>query len=270
MPDFTPVVFDETKTWGTDVSFYQDDNGTPQGINFAKMKAEGAKFVYIRAGQNLWKDPDFETNVTNARAAGLPWGSYWYLDCRVSIRAQAKIFGDLMTQWKPDLLPAVDFEQKEKYLINGTWKRLELSDLSAFLTYFKEYYVLIKKPLIYTGFWFWKERGSLAASWKEYPLWIANYGVEKPNIPAPWADYKMWQFTESGPGKRLGVESNAIDMNYMNGELPWVFAPPAPPPPPNPEDIMYNVHTEVPFKVIVNVATIDPNAKITAEIKRDP
>lgn len=46
---------------GTDVSFYQDDPQTPQGINFPKMR-QAAEFVIVRAGQNLWVDPDFKLN----------------------------------------------------------------------------------------------------------------------------------------------------------------------------------------------------------------
>jgi hypothetical protein len=38
-------------------------------------------------------------------------------------------------------------------------------------------------------------------------------------IPLPWTSYHLWQFAETGPGKELGVESNAIDMNYWGGDL---------------------------------------------------
>jgi hypothetical protein len=47
---------------GPDVSFYQDDPQTPQGIDFVKMRRAGAGYIIIRAGQNLWGDRDFKAN----------------------------------------------------------------------------------------------------------------------------------------------------------------------------------------------------------------
>jgi hypothetical protein len=41
--------------FGPDVSFYQDDPGTPQEINFERMNLT-TDFVIVRAGQNLWAD----------------------------------------------------------------------------------------------------------------------------------------------------------------------------------------------------------------------
>ena len=66
---------------GPDVSFYQDLEETPEKIDFVKMQ-KTANFVIIRAGQNLWPDPDFEYNWTEAKKAGLPRGSYWFYDSR--------------------------------------------------------------------------------------------------------------------------------------------------------------------------------------------
>ncbi len=219
MANFTPVTFDETKTFGPDVSFYQDDNGTPQGIDFNKMKARGAKFVIIRAGQNTWADPDFATSWKAAYYAGIPRGAYWYLDVRSTPKSQAKIYADMLRPNAGEIVPTVDFEQAAIY--DG--KKLSWGHLYDFMQYFQDYLPLPEPMMIYTGPYFWKERGQTAPSWLKHPLWIAHYGVEKPMIPAPWREYKMWQFTESGPGKSFGVESNAIDLNYVNGDLPWLY-----------------------------------------------
>lgn len=221
MPLFTPMVINKDLAHGPDVSFYQDDNGTPRGIDFNKMKSAGASFVIIRAGQNTWADPDFAENWKNANMAGMPRGAYWYLDVRASMRAQAKIYADLLRSDPGEIVPTVDFEQQAIY--DG--KKLGVNDLQAFLVYFDEYLKLDQKLMVYTGPYFWKERGSTDAKWRQHPLWIANYKVSEPVVPAPWNGYKLWQFTESGPGKEYGVESNAIDMNYLRGELPWINKP---------------------------------------------
>ena len=44
-----------------DISFWQDDPTTPQGIDFQKM-AQMTRGVIIRAGQNLWEDVKFKTS----------------------------------------------------------------------------------------------------------------------------------------------------------------------------------------------------------------
>lgn len=62
-------------TQGIDVSRYQGV------IDFNKVKAAGIKFVIIQAGYGRYisqKDPYFEQNYKNAKAAGLNVGAYWY------------------------------------------------------------------------------------------------------------------------------------------------------------------------------------------------
>ena len=48
-----------------------------------------------------------------------------------------------------------------------------------------------------------------------YPLWIANYGVQEPNIPAPWTSYSAWQHTSSG---RVPGINGPVDLD-------WVYDP---------------------------------------------
>lgn len=60
---------------GIDVSQYQGN------IDFKKVKKAGVNFVIIRAGYGRdisQKDPYFEQNYKNAKAAGLNVGAYWY------------------------------------------------------------------------------------------------------------------------------------------------------------------------------------------------
>ena len=66
---------------GPDVSFYEDDPETPQGIDYVKMRAS-AGYVIIRTGQNIWVDSDFKLNWREAKLAGIPRGAYWFYDSR--------------------------------------------------------------------------------------------------------------------------------------------------------------------------------------------
>ena len=77
---------------GCDVSFYQDNDTTPQKIDFAKMRAAGAEFVILRGGQNTWEDEDFRDYVAQAKGHFAAWGSYWFYDSRSSPASQARLW----------------------------------------------------------------------------------------------------------------------------------------------------------------------------------
>lgn len=211
---------DDQRVWGPDVSFYQDENETARGIDFNKMKAEGADFVFIRAGQWNWVDPDFQTNWAAAKEAGLLRGAYWFLDARGSANSQANLFKSLLAGDPGELRPVVDYEHETTQLIKD--KKGKTKSVPLYLTT-KQLYGFLEtlnwpvKPIIYTGYYYWQDHGAKDAVFAEYPLWLAQYKVEKPQIPAPWKTWMFWQFTETGHGRVLGAESNAIDLNYFNG-----------------------------------------------------
>jgi GH25 family lysozyme M1 (1,4-beta-N-acetylmuramidase) len=74
--------------------------------------------------------------------------------------------------------------------------------------------------IIYTSQGFWNEFGSKSNYYAGKELWVANYKVDKPNIPSPFTKWLFWQFTENGNGELYGVnkyEERAVDLNYFNG-----------------------------------------------------
>ena len=210
--------------WGTDISFYQDDNATPQQIDFAKMFAAGCAFTIIRAGQNLWQDQDFFNNWNSAKGI-MPRGAYFYLDVRASIRQQAKILADALREDPGDLPPAIDFEQISTSKVNGEVQQLKISHLDGFDIYLKEYLPTVRTPTIYTGHYYWIEHGSTDIRFAKRRLWMARYGADRPLIPPPWKEneWTFWQFTDKGDGKRLGAESLNIDLNYFNGSVVQLY-----------------------------------------------
>jgi len=206
------------KIIGPDVSFYQDDPATPQGIDFVKMR-ELASYVIIRAGQNRWADRDVKRNWATAKSSGLPRGAYWFYDSRVPPQEQAELWVSLLANDLGELPLFSDFEDSYGGAY-GKWK-----DWYDFLERLKSQ-APNKELAIYTAYYYWKERtlgaGIPIASlnyFKQYPLWIANYGVTKPLIPLPWTEWTFWQFTAHGDGTLYGVESKNIDLNYFNGDL---------------------------------------------------
>jgi len=54
------------------------------------------------------------------------------------------------------------------------------------------------------------------------PLWVANYGVDRPRVPAPWTSWAAWQWT---PGYRdPAIRSGAVDDSYV-ADLPALTVP---------------------------------------------
>lgn len=202
---------------GPDVSFYQDDPGTPQEIDFTRMN-QSSDFVIIRAGQNLWVDSDFKNNWRRAKEAGLPRGSYWFYDSRADPRQQAELWVNLLNGDMGELPLFLDLEEAYRGPFTGWthWKTCleRLRNL-----------VGSKEIGIYTAFHYWNSNAPFSQPneleyFHRYPLWIANYGVTQPMVPRPWStnEWIFWQFTASGDGPGYGVESLEIDLNYFNGD----------------------------------------------------
>lgn len=198
---------------GPDVSFYQDNNNTPQQINFNQMRTAGADFVIIRAGQNTWADPDFAYNWKAAKAAGLPRGAYWFYDSRATPISQAKLFASLIVNDLPELGAWLDLEETYGGSYQG-WQnwRLCLESLR----------ISLPRVGIYTAPFYWMERrpstSEALSFFKSFELWIAHYNVTTPLIPGPWTSAVFWQYGTPALGIQYGCESVEIDMNYFNGD----------------------------------------------------
>jgi len=72
--------------------------------------------------------------------------------------------------------------------------------------------------MLYTSPGYWAEYGSTDSYWRQFPLWLAHYGVTLPTIPKPWLAYTFWQYTDSGDGLRFGAESKELDMDVFAGD----------------------------------------------------
>jgi lysozyme len=214
------MIFNNCNLIVPDISFWQDDNSTPNGIDFAAMKAAGAVGVIIRAGQNSWLDSDFHTNWNAAKAAGLPRGSYWFYDSRTEPAKQANQWHAAIGNDLPELGLWADLEESYNgpYQGEGNCKQFAL----AVGAYFPR-----TMQGVYTAAWWWSDtqrRMVDDAFWGAYPLWNAQYGVSSSfvAVPRPWQNRQdkivFWQFTASGDGAKYGVESKEIDLNLFNGD----------------------------------------------------
>lgn len=202
-----------------DISAWQDDITTPQGIDFQKMKAGGARAVIHRATFGMSKDRIFDTCWENGYKAGLTQGAYGFLIEGPSPVEQAQKYIEVVNPHR-DINPIADFE---KYYDNsaGVWRYPSISALRIYCDVLEKHFGV--PPIIYTGKYYWQDYGSKDAWWKRFWLWIAQYQVQEPKLPLPWTEYLIWQHSDKGPaglpyGKELGVESTQIDSNWFNGD----------------------------------------------------
>jgi len=203
---------------GPDVSFYQDNDYTPDKINFQLMRNRGADFVFMRVGQNTWIDPDWKDyEQASKKVDGLLRGSYWFYDSRNTIQSQTGIYWNNIKDASLDIMPVMDFEKHSvKYIPSSRWSRtFFLSLIKEFLDrmdqHWGDYSMLYTNP----G---WLHYLQPLPDWlTKHPLWIAYYGAEQYINLWGYPEWKFWQHTYKGDGLYWGVESKQIDLNIYNG-----------------------------------------------------
>jgi len=159
----------------------------------------------------------FVENYTAAKEKGIKVSAYQWLypGNKVSTRKQAQTLTDLLKQYPLDFGPFIDFEWTT---YGGKPANPGASDLYGMLEYFNGlngWY-----PGIYTAKGYWDQYGNAETYWQDKILWVANYGVTSPAVPAPWTNWTLWQYTPSGPAEEYGVDpafQKGIDLNRFNG-----------------------------------------------------
>ncbi len=218
---------------GVDVSFWQDNNATPEQINFFKTRSAGANFVFVRCCQDIYPDPDFEYNWRQSKAAGLLRGAYHFLDYRVSAKRQVDFFIAQLRADPGELPPVLDIERHPQWALPPAANLHAM--VKVFVTELENAFG--RKPLIYTNPAMIQYSLNPVPAWMtEYPLWIAHYGVSEPGRFNPWRNWVFWQYTDKGDGLQFGMESLGLDMNLFNGseqELRTWAGVGTPPPPDN-------------------------------------
>jgi len=224
---------------GCDVSSYQDDDRTLPQIDFVKMKNAGAKFVYIRASQSLWKDPDFDYNWSEAKKAGLARGaycffSYWENRNSRGPKQQAKFFADLLQADPGELPPMMDYEQPNATFPPLPAQAVRWQDIQSFGDVVDQ--ATGRTCGLYCNGSFLKVLQPFPAWLTKKPLWIAAWPLVPAGktaeevIAAGWKpatagwDWTIWQYSSNGSGPKYGVESLSVDMDYFNGDEPELAA----------------------------------------------
>ena len=209
---------------GIDVSRFQG------AIDWAAVKASGVKFAFVQASRgtgfdcdvvpdNCGQDLYYATNYAAAKANGIRVGPYHrvFIDpepleaLRADARLEADTFTSMVGSLQPgDLRPALDVESP---FDGATTVQVRV--------WIKTWIARVKKtlgstPIIYTNNTSWSATGNTTKfAAKGYPLWVANFDVKTPLVPASnWAGrgWSIWQYTSSGTVPGI---SGRVDMNRL-------------------------------------------------------
>ena len=183
-------------------------------VDFAKAKAAGASFAFIKASQQV-ADAKFTINWKNSKGI-LPRGAYHYLDWRMSEILQANLFCSLLAGDPGELPPVLDLEMNPAP--SGVMPNIVQSRAMNFLAAVEK--ATGKIPMIYTGYYYWVQWGSQSAGWSHYPLWLPWYATENViKSPPPWKNWTFWQYTDRADGEMFGCQSKGVDMSFFNGTV---------------------------------------------------
>ncbi|MDX2089895.1 MAG: GH25 family lysozyme [Kofleriaceae bacterium] len=203
---------------GIDVSYYQGN------IDWTKVAADGVKYAFIRVSDGLnYPDSKFATYWPQAKANGILRGAYqFFRPAQDPIEQANLLLQRIGTQEPGDLPPVIDVEAD-----GGLAPETVAAKVKQWIDHVEA--ATGVKPIIYTGFYFWRDEVGAPAFGADYPLWHAQYTTaDCPNIPPPWTSWAFWQFTDSG---RVNGIAGPVDTNRFNGtytDLAALTGPAAP------------------------------------------
>ena len=192
---------------GIDVSRYQ------RRVDWRRVKKMQVgdiriEFAFIKAteGSSL-KDPEFENNWENARAAGIIRGAYHYFLPNISPKDQANKFVKTVRLNSGDLPPVVDVEETR-----GMSKTQIQKYTKTFLNLLENHYKI--RPILYTNRDFYKRYFADHEDFKGYRFWIAHYYVTNFNMPGD-EQWHFWQHSDRG---NVNGIKERVDFNVFNGD----------------------------------------------------
>jgi lysozyme len=188
---------------GIDVSHYSG------AIDWKAVAAQRPAFVYLKATEGIdVADPSFAEHWRQLGELGIPRGAYHFYVTEDDPEQQARFFLSVARPATGDLPPVVDVET----LGHGT--------TGSPAPGLRRYLDLVERetgrvPVIYTGPRFWNSH--FDGSFARYQLWVAEYGVAEPTLPAGWTEWLLWQF--QGDAAIPGVEKT-VDRSRLRAGVP--------------------------------------------------
>lgn len=191
---------------GVDVSHHNDD------VDWLKVRKARYSFAFLKASEGVtYTDPTFSRNRDRAAAAGLYVGAYHFYRTTSGAAEQANHFCDVVSAMRHgELPPVLDIEDESQ------WRKLSSDEAMALVT---TWLATVRSrlgvaPLVYASPSFIDDILANAPKLTDFGLWLANYNVATPTVPAPWSRWVFWQYTEHG---RVDGISTDADLNRFNG-----------------------------------------------------
>jgi lysozyme len=198
---------------GVDTSSYQyEEGGRPTPINWRAARGDGVRFAYLKAteGQDYIDPPFKRAELKEAVKAGVAVGAYHFLRPRSDRKGAreaawfTQVVGQAGAVGEGYLRPMLDVEVTTldaagtcRYV--GSFLRLVRKNLGV-------------KAIVYTTPGFARSYFSDCGWLGKYQLWVAHIGVDRPEVPAPWSRYAIWQHTWTG--SVAGIVGD-VDLNVM-------------------------------------------------------
>jgi lysozyme len=219
---------------GIDVSRFQ------QQIDWPAVADEGIRFAFLQASRGsggdctvrpnqCGLDGSYDFNYAQAKAAGIRVGPYHRAfvggsgpaEVKADARAEAAVFlAEVAELDQGDLRPALDMETPFEDLTATElriWARTWLKRVG---------HALHTKPIIYTNNSSWSALANPTSFARAgHPLWVANWNVPKPLVPAAnWAgeSWRVWQ--HSSDGAVAGIHGR-VDLDWLRGGWRGVSVP---------------------------------------------
>jgi len=196
---------------GIDVSHWQGE------ISWSKVQAAGVKFAYAKAtdGRSM-VDSRYAYNRSQADVLGLRFGAYHFARpdwTSYDAGKEADFFVNNAGLLGRHMLPALDLELSGGLSKSGliAWVKGWLREVQARVGV---------KAVIYTtpGFWkYYLGNTTWFAANGYRVLWVANWGVSSPSVPASdWNGngWTLWQ--RSDCGSVAGI-TGCVDVDMFNG-----------------------------------------------------
>lgn len=193
---------------GIDVSKWQGN------IDWNRVKASGVDFAILRAGYgsvSSQKDPTFEDNYQNAKAAGIPVGAYHYSYAKdiAGAKREAQTFLEWIKGKQFEYPVVFDIEESATYNL-GRNTVSEIIKTFCSIVEAAGYYVSV-----YTNK-SWLDHVVSDEVKSKYDTWLAQW-TSTPSYVGP---YGMWQYTSSGTVDGI---SGRVDMDIAYKNYPEII-----------------------------------------------
>lgn len=186
---------------GIDISHWNekiDFNIVQKHVDFIYMKStEGRSFI----------SKTYQERAKILNELKIPWGAYHYFRINVDPIVQAKNFLKYYDNTNA-LPPVIDVEK----IHNGFYNSNHTENVLIMLKEIEKATGVI--PIVYTNFFFARDKMQPSKEFEKYPLWLAWYtrDINRVQIPKPWNKMKIWQCTNKGevPGVEGRVDINIV------------------------------------------------------------